>query len=363
MSSTSIKRVLVILVVGAGACLAAYFVPQLMTEDHKPLASPARLRLVGTSSAALIVDNGWRTAYRMQKGIDVDYESTGSTKGIDALIDGNYGIAFTHAPLTEAQRKKAHDKQGDLVELPIVLCSVVPIYHLNELKDKPPLNFTGDVLAKIFLGTIDTWDHPELKKINEGVALPATKITVVHRSDASGTTVLFSDYLASVSPEWQAKIGKAASIIDWPVGVGKARTHDLVEYVRRTEGTIGYADLVHPYYGAIQYGAVQNHDQSAFIHAEAKHMTAAAHAQLASILGDKSFELMNGPGKESYPITGAIWAVCYQHQPAQTRDEIVSFLRWAAHDGQQFTSAVFGPLPAELVERVDEKLETIKTGS
>ncbi len=361
MSSTSIKRVAAILVVGAAVCVAAYYVPNLMTEDHKPPPTPARLHLVGTSSAALIVDNGWRTAYRMQKGIAVDYASTGSTKGIDELIDGKYAIAFTHRPLTAAQRTKAKDKQGELVQMPVVLCSVVPIYNLKELEDKPPLNFTGEVLAKIFLGTIDTWNDPELKKINAGVDLPATKITVVHRSDSSGTTFQFLDYLAAI-PAWQAKVGKARSVIEWPVGTGKARTHDLVEHVRATDGAIGYADLVHPYYGKIQYGAVQNRDKSAFIHAEAKYMAAAAQARLPSIPDDMDFDLTNAPGKDSFPITGAIWAVCYRNQTPQTREEIVNFLHWALHDGQQYTSAVFSPLPDELVQRVEEKLNSIKGG-
>ncbi len=363
MSGTSVKRVVAIVLLGGILCVGVFYAPTLVSQDAKP-AAVTRLPTVGTSSAALIIENGWRAAYRIQTGIQVDYESTGSTKGIDQMIDGTYAVAFTHSPITEAQRKKAKDKKGELVQMPVVLCSVVPIYNIRELKNKPPLNFTGEVLAKIFLGTIDKWNHPDLKKINEGVELPSTKITVVHRGkDSSGTTFLFSDYLAGVSPEWQEKIGKASSVIEWPVGTGKPRTFDLVDYVRQTDGAIGYADLVYAYFGAIEYGAVQNKDKTAFIHAQAENMTAAARTQLSAIPDDLGFELTNKSGKDSYPICGAIWAVCYQTQPAALRDEIVNFLKWATHDGQKYTSTVWASLPEEVVSRVDAMLQSIRTGS
>jgi phosphate ABC transporter phosphate-binding protein len=364
MKGTSAKRVVVILVIGVALGAGIYFAPAFVgkTEPTNPVPA-TRLRTVGTSSAALMIENSWRTAYRMQKGIEVEYESTGSTKGIDQLIEGKYAIAFTHSPLSDEQRKKAKEKKGDLVQIPVVLCSVVPIYNLKELKDKPPLNFTGEVLAKIFLGTIDQWNHPELKKINAGVELPDTKIAVVHREDSSGTTFLFTDYLAGASPQWQEKVGKANSVITWPVGVGKSRSFDLLDHVRRTEGAIGYVDLVYPYFGALPYGAVENKDKTAFIHAEAKNMTAAAKQHLPSIRDDLGFALTNMPGSESYPICGAIWAVCYQNQPANLRDEVVNFLQWATHGAQQYTSTIWASLPEEVVVRIDEKINSIKVGS
>lgn len=362
MSSTSVKRVGVLVVIGAALCTGVYFALPLISKEKEP-ERPTHLKMGGTSSAALMLDNGWGTHYRLEKGIEVEYKSTGSTKGIDDMINGAYAVAFTHAPLTEAQRQKAKDKGGELVQLPVVLCAVVPIYNVKELKDKPPLNFTGEVLAKIFLGTIDTWNHPDLKKINKDVDLPNTKITVVHRDDSSGTTYLFTDYLAGVSPQWQEKVGKANAVVQWPVGVGVSRSQHLVDQVRVTDGAIGYADLVYPYYAGIQYGAVQNKDKTAFIHAETRHMTAAAKEQVAAIPNDLGFELTNMPGKDSYPICGAIWAVCYKNQPASTRDEVVNFLNWAMHDGQQYTSTVWASPPDELTARVDDKLKSIKGGS
>jgi len=355
------RRILVIVLIGAALGLGVYFSPAFVSPEKKP-TPPVHLQTGGTSTAALIIENGWRAAYRMQKGIEVDYESTGSTKGIEQMIEGTYPIAFTHSPITDAQKKKAKDKNGDLVQMPVVLCSVVPIYNIKGLKNKPPINFTGEVLAKIFLGTITRWNDPELKKINEGVDLPDTKITVVHRKDSSGTTFLFTDYLAGVSPEWDKKVGKGSEV-KWPVGgEGENRTFDLVRQVKRTEGAIGYADLVYAFFGDVKYGAVQNKDKTAFIHAKAKNMTAAAKEELSTIRDDLGFDLTNKSGKESYPICGAIWAVCYQNQPAKTRSSVVNFLQWATHDGQKYTSEVYASLPEEVVGRVEKKLQLIKDG-
>ncbi len=363
MSGTSMSRILVIVVVGAILGVGVYFAPKLMTKETKPPALPFHdtLAVGGTSTADLIIENGWRTAYKMQNKIQIDYKSDGSTKGVAQMIKGTYPIAFTHAPLTEAQKKEAKDK-GELVQVPAVLCSVVPIYNVEELKKKPPLKFTGEVLAKIFLGKIKKWNDPELKKINEGVALPDTKITVVHREDSSGTTSLFTDYLATVSPEWKEKVGKGSKV-EWPVGEAEKRSENLVKRVQKTEGAIGYVDLVYATFWALPYGSVQNKDKE-FIHAKAKNITAAAQENLSEIHDDMGFDLINKPGKESYPISGAIWAVCYQNQPATDRKKVVDFLQWVTDKdgGQTFATTAYAQLPKELASRVETKLKTIKIG-
>jgi phosphate transport system substrate-binding protein len=215
-------------------------------------------------------------------------------------------------------------------------------------------------LADIFLGRITKWNDPALQKLNEGVTLPDRAIAVVHREDSSGTTFIFADYLAGASEAWKKAIGPANNKIQWPVGTGMTRNHGVADHVYRTEGTIGYVDLQFAGYGKIPYGAVQNKDKTAFIHVEASQMTAALQASLTEIREDLTFELTNRPGKDSYPICGAVWAVCYQSQPRSQHDRVVEFLRWVTHDGQQFaTKLAYAPLPEQLVQRVEKKLERI----
>jgi phosphate transport system substrate-binding protein len=276
------------------------------------------------------------------------------------MIDGKYAIGFTHAALTDEQKQRAQAKGGQVLHLPVVICAVVPIYHVKELKDKPPLKFTGEVLADMFRGKIDTWNDPALKKLNEGIDLPDRKITVVHREDSSGTTFIFTDYLCGESEAWRKEVGPPSNKVKWPVGQGKNRNHGVADHIYRTEGTIGYVDLLLAGYGNLQYGAVQNKDRSAFIHAEADNMTAALKGQLGDIPEDLTFRLTNQQGKGAYPICGCVWAVCYQAQPASNQKMVVDFLNWITHDVQRFAEDMsYAPLPEELVKRVDEKLKTI----
>jgi phosphate transport system substrate-binding protein len=315
----------------------------------------------------VIMENRWRTAYRKEKGIEVDYDSTGSTRGIREMIAGTYAIGFTHSPITEAQRKEARGKGGEVLQVPVVLCAVVPIYNVKELKDAKPLNFTGKVLADIYLGKIKKWNDPALKELNPDLAreLPDKEIIVVHREDSSGTTFIFADFLAGASEAWKEKVGTAANEITWPTGVGKARNSGVTAHVRATDGTIGYVDLLWAFAGEkdekVQHGAVRNKDDTSFIHAEAKYMTAAVQGLLTHIPDDLTFELTNKPGDDSYPICGVIWAICYQNQPAANQKKVTEFLDWIMHDGQKWaTDMSYAPLPEELVKRVEKKLESIK---
>jgi phosphate transport system substrate-binding protein len=356
----SLPRLLLILLLGGGLCLLVYYSPALfIQEQHSP--DLAHLKTGGTSVADIIIENRWRNAYRKAKGIELDYESTGSTNGIRKVIDGKYAVAFTHAPLTEDQKKEARDRRGEVLQVPVLLCAVVPVYNVKELQGKPPLKFTGEVLADIFLGKIDRWNDPALKKLNEGIDLPDTKITVVHREDSSGTTFLFTDYLARASEAWRKQVGEAASEVKWPAGTGMTRNQGVKGYVQDTEGAIGYVDLLHVFTGDLPYGAVENKDRTAFIHAEAKNMTAAAQGLAAGLPEDLTFNLTDRPGEDSYPICGTIWAVCYQAQPAADLKKVADFLHWATHEGQRFaTSMSYAPLPEELVPRVEQRLQLLK---
>ncbi|HTU22156.1 MAG TPA: phosphate ABC transporter substrate-binding protein PstS [Gemmataceae bacterium] len=358
----SVVRILVLTVIGVVLGLLVYFSPQLFTKQEKPPAYP-QLKMGGTSTVFYIVDYRWRGNYRDAKGVQISYESAGSTVGANRLLDGTYTIAFTHSSLSAEQRKKAQEQGGDVVHIPVLLCGVAPVYNVKELKGKPPLKLTGELLADIFLGKIKEWNDPRLKEVNPGVELPATKIAVVHRQDSSGTTQIFTEYLSAVSSAWRERVGPPKSVVKWPVGVGAARNLGVATLVNKTEGAIGYVDRMYTTFGkmVLDYAAMQNRDKTGFVRADPENMTASAASILADIPDDLIFNLANKPGKDSYPISGVIYAVCYQTLPAETQQRVVDFLHWATHEGQPYAANLaYAPLPPELVERIDKKLKTIK---
>jgi phosphate transport system substrate-binding protein len=310
-----------------------------------------------------MIENRWRNAYRKEKGVEIDYVSLGSTAGITRMIDKDLAIAFTHAAIAAEQKAKAASKGGEVLQIPIVLCAAVPIYNLKELHGNAPLQFTGDVLADIFLGKIAKWNDPALKKLNADVDLPDKKIIVVHREDSSGTTFIFSDYLAGASDAWREKIGPGSSEIKWPVGEGKPRNPGVAYYVMDTDGAIGYVDLVFALLPDVQFqhGAVQNKDKTAFIHAAPEKMTAALKGVPARNPQDLTLNLTNQPGKDAYPISGVIYAVCYRVQPASDKQKVVDFLHWVTHEGQRFAADLsYAPLTPELAERADQEINSIQ---
>jgi phosphate transport system substrate-binding protein len=352
----------VIVLVGAGLCVLVYFSPAFFNREE-PQPPLNRLSTGGTSVVRIILDNRWRTNYRKEAGVVVDFEDAGSTEGLARMIDGKYAVAFTHAPMTEEQKKAAREQRGEVVHIPVILCAVVPIYNVAELKGKEPLQFTGEVLADIFLGKIKKWNDPALQALNKDAKLPDREIKVVHRKDSSGTTLIFAEYLYEASDAWKKEMGKPRSQLEWKVGDPQLRSHGVATHVYTTEDSIGYVDLLHTIGDlALDYGAVQNKDKSQFIHVKAENMTAAAQGMISEIPEDLTFHLTNRPGKESYPICGAVWAVCYRDQPASEQKKVAEFLHWVTHEGQEFAKDMsYAPLPKDLVKRVEAKLETIKT--
>jgi phosphate transport system substrate-binding protein len=364
LNQASVVRILIFLAIGAvlGAFIM-WWLPDLLIKKEGPPTYTA-LQTGGTSNVDIIAENRWRTAYRNEKGVDLKYDSTGSTKGLEKMIAGEYAIAFTHGPMPEDLRKQARDKGGDVVHIPVVLCAVVPVYNVKELNAKAPLKFNGEVLGDIFLGKIDRWNHPAIKNLNSEVAdvLPETKIVVVHRSDSSGTTFIFTDYLVGVSPAWKEKLKTAQNVVEWAgVGVGKERNTGVANQVQATEGAIGYVDLLHALGAALKYGSVQN-QKGTYVQAAAANMTIAAEAlSNTDISDDLTFSLANKSGADAYPICGAIWAVCYQKQ---SDPKLVSeFLTWVIRDGQKFAATTaYAPLPQEIVRRAEDRLKLIKAG-
>jgi phosphate ABC transporter phosphate-binding protein len=356
---------IVLVAIGATLALSIYYAPTLLVREEKP-ATYEHLKVGGTSVVAVIAENRWKTAFRNKTGVEVDYESTGSSSGVNKLIDGNFAIAFTHAPLTEEQKKKAEAK-GPVLHIPVLLCGVAPIYNVKELKDKPPMKFTGEVLAKIFLGTITKWDDKELQALNpELMPLPSTPIEVIHREDSSGTTYLLSEFLYATSKAWRDKYEHPSSEIRWEVGKGVSRSLGIALEVYTTEGAIGYVDRHFTSYDdmVLNYGAVKNEykEKPTFVRAEPENLVAALQGAYPAIPEDLTFSLADKPGASTYPISGVVYAVCYQQQPESQRQKVSDFVHWITHEGQEWVKrSTYAPLPPELVARLDQRLALIKS--
>lgn len=299
----------------------------------------------------------WASVYAKDKGLEVDYQSTGSGNGIQQMIDQKNDFGCTDAPMNDSQLAKAKGIGGEVVHIPLVMGGVLPVYNLAGITES--LRFTGPVLADIFLGKITRWDDARLAELNPGAKLPGQAIAVVHRSDGSGTTYIWADYLSKVSPAWKREVGVGTDL-QWPTGSGQPKNDGVAGQVTRTPGAIGYVELIYALRNNIQYGLVKNREGE-FVKASLQSVTVAADAALMQIPDDLRYSLTDAPGKDAYPICGTTWAVLYTRQAADKAKALTAFLNWATHDGQEYTTDLaFARLPPRLVERVAKKLEQIK---
>jgi phosphate ABC transporter phosphate-binding protein len=301
----------------------------------------------------------WAHEYHKEKGIQVAYASTGSGAGIAQMIEKTIDFGCSDAQMNPEQLKRAKDSHGEVVHIPLAMGAVVPAYNLAEVKDKP-VRFTGEVLAEIYLGTIKKWDDPKLQALQEpGVTLPAKEIVVVHRSDGSGTTYIWVDYLSKKSDAWEKGPGRGVTI-NWPAGVGRKGNEDVTEHVKQTPGALGYIELIYALQNNVKYGEVKNREGH-FIAADLKSVTAAAAESLKDIPDDLRYSLTDAPGKDSYPIAGTNWAVLYVDPPSGKGKAIYDYLWWVTHDGQSLCEPLhYARLPAELVPRIEKQLALIK---
>jgi len=234
------------------------------------------------------------------------------------------------------------------LHFPTVLGGLVPTYNLPGLAD---LKFSSEMLAGIFLGKITKWNDAKIAKANPGIKLPATDIIVVHRSDGSGTTFVFTDYLSKISPEWKAGPGANTSI-KWPTGVGQQGNEGVAGMVKQTPGAVGYVELIYALKNKMEYGSVQN-AAGVYLKANLESVTAAAAGAAKNMPADFRVSITNAPGKDAYPIASFTWLLIpSQIQDAQKRTALVSFLKWMLADGQKDCAALgYAPLPKEVVAR------------
>jgi phosphate transport system substrate-binding protein len=234
----------------------------------------------------------------------------------------------------------------------------VPTYNLPDLSHA--IRFTPETLTHIFLGDIKTWNDPKIASINPDLKLPSTPIVVVHRSDGSGSTFIFADYLSKVSPDWKTKVGAATSL-NWPVGVGGKGNEGVAGTVTQTPGAIGYVELTYALQNKLPLGELKNQAGN-FISPTIDSVTTAAAGALATIPDDLRYSITNSTGDKAWPISGTTWAIVYQNMPAgPERKTLVGFLRWALRDGQKAcTPLSYAPLPAELVQKAEAKLDLLE---
>ena len=287
--------------------------------------------------------------------IQFNYQSIGSGGGIRQVLAGTVDFGASDGPMTDEQLAQAKTK---ILHVPTVLGAVVPAYNVSGVSGE--IKFTPDVLAGIFLGKITNWNDKAIASANPGVNFPKDEpIVVIHRSDGSGTTFIFTDYLSKVSSDWQSQAGKGTSV-KWPVGLGGKGNEGVAGMIRQMQGSIGYIELIYAVQNKITYGTVRN-ASGAFVKASLDSVTAAA-ASVKSMPADFRVSITNAPGKDAYPISSFTWLLI----PAQSKDAakgkiIADFLNWMVDDGQKMTADLtYAPLPASVVTKVKDEIKQVR---
>ena len=298
----------------------------------------------------------WFSEYnKLHPNVEINYQPLGSGAGIRQITNQTVFFGASDGPMTDEQLKAAPDH---IFHFPTVLGAVVPVYNIPGVKAE--LKFTGPVLANIYLGKITKWNDPAITKLNPGVTLPSTDINVVHRSDASGTTFIFTDFLSKVSPEWKSKVGVNTSV-NWPTGVGGKGSEGLTGVVTQSPGSIGYVELVYALQNKISYGSVQN-AAGEFLKGSVQTVTAAAAAAAPTMPADFRVSITNAPGKGAYPISSFTWLLLYENPKNKAMGKAMNdFVKWAITDGQKDAVALgYAPLPANVVKLEMAQLAKIK---
>jgi phosphate transport system substrate-binding protein len=332
----------------------------------------AVLLLAGLASAQALLINGagatfpnpiyskWFDEYhKLHPDIQINYLSVGSGAGIKQVTDGTVDFGATDGPMNDEQLKAFQDKHGfGILHFPTVLGAVVPTYNIPGVT--VALNFTPDALAGIFLGKITKWNDPAIAGPNKGVNLPGNDIVVVHRSDGSGTSYVWTDYLSKVSDEWKNKVGKGTSV-NWPVGLGGKGNEGVTGQVKNAPSSIGYVELIYAASNNIPYGSVKNSSGS-FIKADLASVSAAAAAVAKTMPDDFRVSITDPPGKTAYPIASFTWLLIPEKfSDSAKRDAMKGFLKWMLADGQNYAERLqYAKLPKEVVAKEEKALSKIQ---
>jgi phosphate transport system substrate-binding protein len=297
----------------------------------------------------------WFSEYhKLHPEIQINYQSIGSGGGIRQVINGTVDFGASDGPMTDEMLKEAKTK---ILHMPTVVGADVPAYNIPGMTAE--LKFTPEALAGIFLGKITKWNDKAVTGANPGVNLPDKDIIVVHRSDGSGTTYIWTDYLSKVSPEWQSQVGTGTSV-KWPIGLGGKGNEGVAGSIRQLQGSIGYVELIYAVQNNIAYGSVRNAAGN-FVKASLDSVTAAA-ASAPKMPADFRVSITNAPGKDAYPISSFTWLLI----PAQSKDAakgkiLADFLNWMVTDGQKMTAALsYAPLPEGVVQKEKDAIKQVR---
>ena len=337
-----------------------------MKMSNLHLASVAALGLGMFSTAGAVDLNGagatfpypiyskWFFEFNKETKNQINYQSIGSGGGIRQVTEGTVDFGASDAPMTDEQIAAV---KGGIFHLPTVMGAVAVAYNVPGLKS---LKLSSEVLADMFLGKITNWNDPRIAADNAGEKLPDVAVNIAHRSDGSGTSNIFTNYLSKVSPEWQSKVGFGTAV-KWPVGVGGKGNEGVAGLIKQIPGTIGYVELAYAHQNKIPYAMLKNAAGN-YVDPTIESTTAAAAAALANMPDDFRVMITNAPGAEAYPICGFTWLLVHPEYADKAKGKtLVEFLHWAYAKGEPMASALdYAPLPADLIKKIDARIAQIK---
>jgi phosphate transport system substrate-binding protein len=319
-----------------------------------PAGAQTTLNGAGATFPNPIYSKWFSEYHKAHPDIQINYQPIGSGGGIRQVLAGTVDFGATDGPMSDEQLAQAKSK---ILHVPTVLGADVPAYNIPGVTAE--LKFTPEALAGIFMGKISSWNDPAIAKANPGVNLPNQPIIVIHRSDGSGTTYIWTDYLSKVSSDWQSQVGKGTSV-KWPVGLGGKGNEGVAGMIRQMQGSMGYIELIYAIENKISYGIVKN-AAGDFVKASLESVTAAA-ASVKSMPADFRVSITNAPGKDAYPISSFTWLLI----PAQSKDAakgkiLADFLAWMVDDGQKMTAQLaYAPLPESVAAKVRVEIKQVR---
>ncbi len=325
------------------------------------LASSASLRAetinaAGATFPAVIYQKWFQEFHKLHPDVQINYQSLGSGAGIQQLTQGTVDFGASDMPMTNEQLSKI--TKVKVLHFPTVLGGLVPTYNVPGVT--AILNFTPETLAGIYLGKITKWNDAALKKDNPGVNFPDTEIQVVHRSDGSGTTFVWTDYLSKISPEWKSKVGAGTSVA-WPTGLGGKGNEGVAGTVKQTANSIGYVELIYAAQNKMPYGAIRN-SAGTFVRADFDSVSEAAAGAAKSMPDDFRVSITNAPGKKAYPVSSFTWLLIpNKFDNATKKNAIQQFLKWMLADGQKFAAGLdYASLPQPVVAKEEKQIGLIQ---
>ena len=335
--------------------LAFVFILTLLLWGMVPAYAQIQLNGAGATFPYPIYSKWFDEYHKLHPDIQINYQSIGSGGGIRQVMEGTVDFGAADVTMTDEQLRQT---KVPILHFPTVLGADVPTYNIPGVNAE--LNFTPEVLAGIFLGRITKWTDPAIARDNPNVKFPNQDIIVAHRSEGSGTTFIWTDYLSKVSSEWQSRVGRGPSV-NWPVGLGGKGNEGVTGIVKQTQGAIGYVELIYAIQNNLPYGKVKN-SAGVFVKADLKSVTEAAQGAAMNMPDDFRVSITDAPGKGSYPISSFTWLLIPGQIAASDKGKIlVDFLKWMVSDGQKFTTALaYAPLPKAVVAKEENAITKIK---